>query len=154
MTMLPGPDKAECGCGCGLFGRPNKWGCVRGCTCKRCTGARSRRKGLRKQRVARKALGIQGQKFGDANEERWADELFRNEVKAGKQIQPAVTAWVRIEAQVDGNRPDIGDDGRPCRAVLMPDGWGDDGLVIVRLSTWEELIRPALEAAYEGGTDG
>ena len=146
---LSGPKKAECGCGCGRYGKPNQWGCVAGCTCKRCTGRRNRRKGLQKQRVARKALGVEPQKFGDANEENWADSLFRNEVKAGAQIRPAVTAWLKIETQVDSNRPDFGDDGRPCRAVLMPDGWSD-GLVMVRLSTWRELIRPALEEKYEG----
>jgi hypothetical protein len=144
---LLGPVKSDCGCGCGKFGTPNKRGCVRGCVCPRCRGARNRRSGLAKQRVARKALGIPANKFGDSAEERWADVLFRNEVKSGAAIQPAVTAWSRIEKQVDQNRPDHGDDGRPCRAVLMPAGMSD-GLVMVRLSTWEQLVRPAMEAFY------
>lgn len=146
-------DKRDCACGCGGFGTPNKDGCVRGCTCPRCRGRRNRRKGLQKQRDARKALGVKSQKFGDGNEESWSDNVFRNEVKAGAQIRPAVTAWSRIEAQVDANRPSFGDDGRPCRAVLMPDGWPKgEGLVMVRLSTWRQLIRPALDEFYGSDT--
>jgi len=151
MTALPGPEKSDCGCGCGLFGRPNKWGCVRGCTCRRCTGARNRRSGLAKQRTARKRLGVADGKFGSANEELWADALFRNEVKSGKFVMPAANAYLKIEQQVDANRPTFGDDGRPCRAVIMPFGWGEEGLVMVRLSTWERLIRPAMDAHYGGG---
>jgi hypothetical protein len=148
VVTLQGPSKALCGCAdrCDRFGTPNKWGCVRGCTCPRCRGARNRRSGLSKQRVARKALGVPPNKFGDSAEERWADTLFRTEVKSGAQIEPVATAWRRIEKQVDANRPDFGDDGRPCRAVVMPKGMSD-GLVIIRLSTWEQIIRPALEAA-------
>jgi hypothetical protein len=112
-------------------------------------GARNRRKGLSKQRTARKALGVKpSNKFGDANEENWQDSLFANEVKAGKQIQPAVTAWLRIEAQVISNQSDYGSLRKPTRAVLMPDGWSD-GLVMVKLSVWAELIAPALAAYYD-----
>jgi hypothetical protein len=104
---------------------------------------------LSKQRTARKALGVApSNKFGDANEENWKDPIFSNEVKAGKQIQPAVTAWLRIEAQVIANQSDFGSLRKPTRAVLMPDGWSD-GLVMVRLSTWSELVTPALQAYYE-----
>lgn len=110
-------------------------------------GARNRRKGLSKQSKARKKLGVGSQKFGDSNEEKWVDALFRNEVKAGKQIGPAVTAWSKIEAQVDANRPDVGDDGRPCRAVLMPDGWSD-GIVMLRLEAWQQVVLPALNSFY------
>lgn len=152
MTEALLKEKVDCGCGCDQFGTPNKWGCVRGCGCRKCLGRRNRRKGLAKQREARKALGVKPQKFGDANEERWDDLLFANEVKAGKQIQPAVNAWTRIETQILSNRPDHGGQHKASRAVLMPDGWGGEGLVIVRLSTWRELVRPALEAHY-GATE-
>jgi hypothetical protein len=105
---------------------------------------------LSKQRQARKALGVApSHKFGDANEERWGDPLFANEVKAGKQIQPAVTAWLRIETQVMSNQISAGANRKPARAVLMPDDWGKEGLVIVRLSTWTDLVRPALEQFYD-----
>lgn len=144
-----GPAKGDCGCGCGLFGTVRANGCVRGCPCRKCLGARNRRKGLSKQRTARKALGVApSHKFGDANEERWGDNLFANEVKAGAQIGPAVTAWRRIEAQVLSNQTAIGSIKKPCRAILMPDGWGNEGLVMVRLSVWSELVRPALDEFY------
>jgi hypothetical protein len=105
---------------------------------------------LSKQRVARKALGVApSHKFGDANEENWGDALFANEVKAGAQIKPAVTAWQRIEAQVLSNQTAVGAIRKPCRAILMPDDWGNEGLVMVRLSTWSEIIRPALENYYQ-----
>lgn len=141
--------KGECPCGCDLFGNITNGRHVRGCACKRCMGARNRRKGLNKQRTARKALGVKpSNKFGDANEENWQDSLFANEVKAGKQIQPAVTAWLKIEAQVLSNQSDFGSLRKPTRAVLMPDGWSD-GLVMVKLSVWAELVAPALEAYYD-----
>jgi len=143
--------KADCVCGCGLFGTPRvrPEGHIRGCVCPRCRGKRNRQKGLAKQRTARKRLGVApSHKFGDANEERWQDELFANEVKAGAQIKPAVTAWTRIEAQVMSNQTAVGSLRKPCRAVLMPDDWGNEGLVMVRLSTWEAVVRPAMESFY------
>lgn len=151
MTMLPGPDKAFCGCGCGRFGTPNKRGCVRLCPCVRCRGARNRRKGLRKQTAARKALGVPSQKFGDSNEERWLDALFANEVKAGLQCKPLLNWWRRVEAQVLANEATFGDRRRPVRAVAMPEGQ-TDGLVVVRLSTWRDIVRPALDEKYGGIT--
>lgn len=128
----------------------NDGACTRAKPCRPCLGARNRRKGLRKQREARKALGVApSNKFGDANEERWGDHLFANEVKAGKQIGPAVTAWTRIEKQVRSNEPDVGGMHKPVRAVLMPDGWAKgEGIVMVRLSTWHELVLPALDECY------
>jgi hypothetical protein len=122
---------------------------IKGCGDAVARGKRNRRAGLSKQRVARKRLGVApSNKFGDANEENWQDGVFANEVKAGKQIQPAVTVWTRIEDQVKRNQSDFGSLRKPARAILMPEGWGNEGLVMVRLSTWEETIRPALEEYY------
>jgi len=58
---------------------------------------------------------------------------------------------VRIEAQVLSNDTAIGSRHKPARAVLMPDGWGKDGLVMMRLSAWEEIVAPAIHEYYEGG---
>jgi hypothetical protein len=119
---------------------------VRGCECKGCQGRRNRRSGLRKQSEARKALGIAPQKFGDANEERWADAYFANEVKSGKQCSVLANWWRRVEAQVLANEADHGDRHRPVRAIAMPEGWPrSEGLVVVKLSTWREHIAPALD---------
>jgi hypothetical protein len=130
----------------GTLGRVSKDGLrrVRGCGDPVARGKRSRKQGLAKQRLARKALGIG--LSGQSNEEHWSDEIFANEVKSGAQVGPAATVWLRIEAQVVANQADFGDRRRPVRAVLMPDGWGTEGLVMVRLSTWEAVVRPALEA--------
>lgn len=145
--MTDDARKGDCPCGCDLYGNITGGRHVRGCACKQCMGRRNRRKGLKKQRDARKALGVApSHKFGDANEERW-QSMFANEVKAGAQIRPAVTAWLRIEEQVLSNEADFGGHRKPTRAVLMPDGWSD-GLVMVRLSVWADLITPALEAFY------
>lgn len=149
MSDTVGPVKGDCGCGCGMFGTISGERHVRGCACAKCRGGRNRRKGLIKQREARKALGVApSHKFGDANEENWNDPIFANEVKAGAQIKAAVTAWTRIEHQVLSNQTAVGSIRKPTRAVLMPDGWGKEGLVMVRLSTWTELVRPALEDYY------
>lgn len=122
---------------------------VKGCGDPVARGKRNRAKGLKKQRDARKRLGVApSHKFGDANEENWNDPLFANEVKAGAQIKAAVTAWLRIEAQVLSNESDFGSRRKPCRAVLMPDEWGKEGLVMIRLSAWEELVAPALNEYY------
>lgn len=147
------PDPESCVCGCGLVGvlRTRTWKdgsrCVRGCKCARCRGANNRKKGLAKQNVARKALGVPASKFGDSNEERWADSYFANETKAGAQVGPVANFWLRVEKQVRANEATFGDDRRPVRAVAMPDGWSD-GLVVVRLSTWRDLIGPALDEFY------
>lgn len=153
---LHGPTKGDCECGtdaCTLFGtlgRSDKQGRrhVRGCGCRVCLGRRNRRGGLTKQRVARKALGVKPQKFGDSNEERWSDEHFANEVKSGKQCGPLLNWWRKVEAQVQANEAEFGDRRRPVRAVAMPEGWGSDGLVVVRLSTWRDQIGPALDEFY------
>jgi len=138
----------------GTLGRPAKdgWRRVKGCADPTARGKRSRTKGLTKQRVARKRLGVApSNKFGDANEENWQDVLFANEVKSGKQIGAVVTAWLRIDAQVRSNESDYGSRRKPTRAIIMPDDWGKEGLVIIKLSTWEELVRPAMHDFYEGG---
>ena len=135
----------------GALGKPARDGSrrIKGCGDPVARGRRSRTKGLKKQRDARKALGVApSHKFGDANEERWNDPLFANEVKSGKQIQPAVNAWLRIEGQVRSNEAHFGSRRKPCRAVLMPDDWGNEGIVMVRLSTWRDLIAPALNEYY------
>jgi hypothetical protein len=156
-------DKDHCQCGhssCvdeegnqgrfGTLGKPDRNGKrhVKGCPCRVCLGRRNRRSGLRKQRAARKALGVASQKFGDSNEETWADQYFANEVKSGKQCGPLLNWWRRVEAQVLANEADHGDRRRPVRAVAMPEGWGNDGLVVVRLSTWRDHVGPALDEFY------
>jgi hypothetical protein len=93
---------------------------------------------LRKQRVARKRLGVQSGKFSDANEETWCDPIWATEVKSGRQVMPAVRAWERAVAQIEAGQV-LGRPRAP-RVVLMPPGWGDDGLVIVRLSDWEKHL--------------
>lgn len=144
-------DVDECGCGCGAYGTlkpPSKDGtrCVsRKCKCVRCRNRRNRKSGLDKQRKAAVALGLADGKFLASNEENWSDAYFANEVKSGKQVGPVLNWWLRVEKQVKANQADYGDRLRPVRAVAMPDGWGKDGLVVVRLSTWREHIGPALD---------
>jgi hypothetical protein len=137
----------------GTLGRPSRDGFrrVKGCSDPAARGKRARTKGLSKQRTARKRLGVApSNKFGDANEENWQDVLFANEVKAGKQIGAVVTAWGRIDAQVRSNESDYGSRRKPTRAILMPDDWGKEGLVMIKLSVWEELVRPAMTEYYDG----
>lgn len=133
--------KADCACGCGLFGTPRKRpeGHIRGCVCARCRGQRNRSKGDAKARKARKALGIEG--VNSRHEELWGGAI-RLEVKAGAQIKPVFTAYLRCEIQSEQHRP-IGDP-RPFALVAMPDGTSD-GLIVMRLSQFVKLtgIQPA-----------
>jgi hypothetical protein len=138
--FLPGPNKDDCPCGCGLFGLVKMGtGHVRGCKCRPCLGRRNRAKGDTKARNARKALGLPG--ANTRHEELWGGPL-RIESKAGAQIQPAWTAYIKMEAQSEQHRS-FGDH-RPFVGVAMPDGT-KDGLVMMRLSVFEERIRPLLE---------
>ena len=93
-------------------------------------GKRNRAKGDSKARKARKALGIPG--ANSRHEEIWGGDI-RVEVKAGAQIKPVVTAFLKCEAQSEAARP-IGDH-RPFMMVAMPDEWSD-GLVVMRLSAY------------------
>lgn len=118
-------DKAECGCGCGAYGtlkKPSRDGtrCVaRACKCPRCRGRNNKRKGQRKQAKAVTALGIPRSSIHPGHEE-FLPGALRVEVKAGAQIKPAVTAFLKCEAQSEQARP--AGDHRPFTAVFCPDG--------------------------------
>jgi hypothetical protein len=134
---LPGPDKVDCPDGCGLFGRPTRNGHVQGCDgppgqpCHSCIGRRSRAKGKRKQRQARKLLGIPGNSMGSDEEELWRGHV-RVEVKAGhRDTVPVDTRYRAMRAQSDARK--AYGDTRPFGAVVMPPGTSD-GIVMVRLS--------------------
>ena len=134
-----------CGCGCEIEGtyrtRPWKDGvtCVRKCSCRRCLGRRSRSKGDGKARMARKALGITG--ANTRHEELWGGQV-RSEMKAGAQVKPAVTAFLRMEAQSEQQRP-FGDN-RPFVGVALPDG-SKDGVVMFRLSKTADVVAALYE---------
>jgi hypothetical protein len=132
MSDLVGGVKADCVCGCGLFGTPRKRpaGHIRGCECAKCLGKRNRSKGDSKARVARKQLGIGG--VNSRHEELWGGDV-RVEIKAGAQIKPVLTAFLRCEMQSEAARP-VGDH-RPFMLVAMPDGM-KDGLVVMWLSDY------------------
>jgi hypothetical protein len=143
MTIAP-PEKikGDCECGsdeCTLWGtlkRPDRQGRrhVRGCTCPVCRGKNNRAKGDAKARRARQSLNIPG--ANSRHEEVWGGEV-RVEVKAGAQIRPAITAFVKMREQSEAARP-IGDI-RPFVGVAMPDGTSD-GVIMFRLSDLENVI--------------
>jgi hypothetical protein len=141
MTDIVQKRKADCLCGCGLFGTPKKkpLGHIRMCTCPRCTGKRNRAKGDSKARQARKALGIAG--VNSRHEEVWGGNL-RVEVKAGAQVNPIWTRFKNAEEQSEAARA-IGDN-RPFAMVAMPDGM-KDGLVIIRLRDVTAFVAAHLE---------
>lgn len=140
------PDPIACPCGCGATGQPLRNGHPRTCDRARCSSCRNRANrqgGQRRQREARKALGIPKAKQAGTlgNEEHWRG-AFRVEVKSGAQVQPAATRFLKDEAQAEASRA-VGDP-RPFLDVLMPTGM-KDGIVQVRLSVWRERIVPLLE---------
>ena len=105
--------------------------CTRTKPCRSCLGRRNRRSGMRKQRTARKGLGIKVQFSGQGgNEETW-NGAVRVEVKSGAQAGPVWTRYKAAEDQSEANKS-IGD-SRPFVAVFMPSGM-TDGLVVCRLS--------------------
>lgn len=145
---LPGPDKADCPCGCEAFGVISKrTGHVRRvCPCKKCQGGRNRTAGLKKQRQAKKQLGVPKARFHgrDGNEENWRG-AFRIEVKSGKKVGAIATHYLNAETQSENNRAE--GDARPFAFVAMPEGMGSEGLVTVRLSVWRDYLVPLIEEA-------
>jgi hypothetical protein len=127
--------------------------CTRSAPCPRCRGRRNRQKGLRKQRTARKGLVPDPLWWSElANEENWRG-MLRLEVKSGAQVRGIATKYLAAEAQADAARA-VGD-LRPFGFVAMPDEWGSEGLVVVRLSLMRALVAQALrgpEPESEGPT--
>jgi hypothetical protein len=135
------PDPVECGCGCGLVGQPRTrpWRdgvvCVkRGCACRRCLGKRSRAKGDDKARKARKLLGIPG---ANTRHEELLGGMVRWEAKAGAQVRPMWSAFLRAERQSEDVRA-IGD-SRPFVMTAAADGQSDQ-LVAFRLSRLDDVL--------------
>ena len=141
------PDPIVCsegGCGlakCKASGQPTKIGHPKGCVCPRCIGKRNKRKGQSKQAKAVTALGIPRTSIHPGHEE-FLGGLVRVEVKAGAQVKPAVTAYLRMEAQSELARP-IGDH-RPFVAVAMPDG-ASYGVVMIRTDRLDAAVAALAE---------
>lgn len=140
------PPPQECGCGCGLIGplRVKPWRdgtlCVkRGCVCRRCLGRRSRSKGDTKALKARKALGIPG---ANTRHEEHLGGGVRWEAKAGAQVKPMWTAFLKAEQQSEQVRA-MGDT-RPFVMTAAPDG-DSDQLFACRLSVLPEVIAAIAE---------
>lgn len=117
--------------------------CTRQKPCRSCLGARSRRKGMRKQREARKDLEqtfqAEAAKFVGqlGNEEAWHGLPVRVEVKAGAQVRPIWTRYIVCEEQAQRSRA-IGDN-RPFVMVAMADHTSD-GLAVIRLSDLTRVL--------------
>lgn len=125
-----------------MYGAPAKNGHVKRCPCRSCQGRRSRQRGLTKQREARKSVGIPDARYHGqlGNEENWRG-YFITEVKSGKMVG-AQSWFLKAEGQAKANHA-IGD-SRPFAFVAMPEGWGSEGLITIRLSDWQNHIAPRL----------
>jgi len=121
----------------GTLGRPGRDGKrrIRGCGDPAARGKRNRAKGDSKARRARKRLGIAG--ANTRHEELWGGAV-RVEIKAGAQVEPIATRFRAAEQQSEAARS-LGDI-RPFVFVAMPDEWGSEGLVIMRLSQFADLL--------------
>ena len=134
MTQLPGPEKADCPCGCGRFGKPLKTrrGHIRGCTCKPCLAGRNSKAGkAQHRRIARKLSAMQPGATATSEEERW-NTPFRYEVKSGAQAGPIITRFLSAKQQSMGHKA-IGDP-RPFAFIASHKGVD---LVVVDLETWQ-----------------
>lgn len=114
--------------------------CTRKEPCASCRGKRSRRMGRRKQNQGRKLLGVPDAKFAPtlANEENWQDPVARWEVKSGAQVGPVATRFLQWEKQSEAARA-FGDP-RPVMILMMPTGWGNEGLVVARASDLAQVF--------------
>lgn len=130
VTPIPKPERRK------KNGHP--WGCP----CPSCRGSRNRRKGLKSQRAAAKAAGIERRGWGDlSNEETWSrtglGAVFALEHKTGRQIPKTVLGWFDQvkRAQALG-------DLRPAALTFTPEG-ESEVYFVARLVD----VRAALEAA-------
>jgi hypothetical protein len=143
-------EQAVCVCGCNAVGRPLANGHIArrcpadGSVCRSCQGRKNKRGGHDKQRIARRALGVPDAKNVSAlTNEEWFRGTIRTEIKSGAQCRPVAIRFLLSEKQSEAARP-IGD-LRPFVACFMPDGWGHEGLLVVRLSN----LPAAVESLYE-----
>lgn len=123
--------------------------CTRKAPCVSCRNRRNRRKGRDKQRVGVKLIEHAFDlSFGDFRGQRAHEELMRGpiriEAKSGAQTKPAATRYLKSEQQSEAQRPT--GDLRPFAEVLMPPGWGNDGIFSCRLSQ----LRAVFEALASG----
>lgn len=97
-----------------------------------------------KPSAARRAVGVEDSDVPNslAEEESW-DGPVRVEVKAGAQVKPIATRFYAAEAQSDKGKS--ADDERMFALVAMPEGTAD-GLVVMRLSEFKEIVLPLLTA--------
>lgn len=80
------------------------------------------------------------------NEENWRGSL-RYEVKSGQQVKAIASKYLAAENQSARSKA-VGD-LRPFAFIAMPDGWGSEGLVVVRKSVFQALLRTAGPASSE-----
>ena len=101
-------------------------------------GLKNKNKGRRKQNLARKKLMIPDAKFRSqmGHEENWGGNI-RVEVKAGAQVKPIWTKYIKAKEQSEENKR-IGD-SRPFMFVAMPDGTSN-GLVVIELDDIVNIV--------------
>jgi hypothetical protein len=102
---------------------------------------------MRKQRQARKGLVPDPLWHSElAHEENWRGN-FRFEVKSGNQVKGVASRYLAAENQSLMAKP-FGD-LRPFAFIAMPDGWGSEGLVVVRKSVFAALLRGGESVPHE-----
>lgn len=111
--------------------------CTKQSPCASCRGRRNQRAGREKQRAARQAI----ERVTGTKPAQWAGKLgheetwrfgVRYEAKSGAQVGPIATRFLLAERQSVESK--ASGDARPFAMLVMPSGWGKDGLVLVRLS--------------------
>lgn len=117
------------------------------------SGQANARYGKRRQRDGRKVLErlfrTDPPRFAGAlgNEESWHHLPVRVECKAGEQVEPIATRFLKAETQASGNLAF----GRqsPFVMLAMPSGM-TDGLLIIRTSDLERFADLIVEARTRG----
>lgn len=120
------------------------------CPCPSCRGRRSRGKGKRGERKARrgveKAIGVRlvtNLAQAAVGEEAFSGPV-RLEIKSGGRFaNPVGLRFQKMEAQSDGGKAT--GDPRPFMGVVIPDDWGEDGVVLIRLTKLREVLEALSE---------
>jgi hypothetical protein len=141
VTVLPGPVKVACPCGCDLFGTPTKkFRHVRACQCRRCRGSRTKSTARRREnRIAKDTGGersiLSGQLSGyDGRAGLWVWEETSNQ---------ALTRGLRRWWESGQVRSKMGRlfGLRGVRRAFVASWDGKPQLVVVPYEDWVERVK-------------
>lgn len=149
---LPGPQKGDCPCGCGLFGTVRKKKMADGlnhvarCQCKRCAGSRyGKNANRRENRIAKDTGGSREPLSGALSGIDGSSGLWVWEETSNRQIVATIERWWHSKGVRDKCARLMNRSGA-ARCLIL--SWGarlKPQLVVIPYEDWASMVRPADE---------